>query len=184
MTAFSGGPQVQVWSLALRCLHWTLALSTIVSFATHEGGGRQHEWTGYVAWACTGLRVALGLVGPSAWRFAGFVRGARTTWAYARAVLAGTEARHLGHNPVGGWMVVLLLTDGLATGFTGWLYTTDRFWGLAWLEDLHGALGHAFIPLVVLHVAGVVFTSLRHRENLAGAMVHGRKRAAGPGDVG
>ena len=175
---------MQVWSAAVRCLHWTLAGSTIVSFATHEGGGRLHEWTGYLAWACAALRVIMGFAGPARWRFCNFVRGARATLAYARAVAAGTEVRHLGHNPLGGWMVVLLLADGLATGFTGWLYTTDRFWGLAWLEELHGALGHAFIPLVGLHVAGVVFTSVRHRENLVGAMVHGRKRVAGPGDVG
>lgn len=53
---------------------------------------------------------------------------------------------------------------------------TDRFWGLQWLEELHGALGHLLTPLFVLHVAGVVFTSIRQKENLAAAMVHGRKR--------
>lgn len=175
--------QVPVWSVAVRCLHWTLALSTIVSFATHEGGGRLHEWTGYLALVCTAVRVMMGFAGPGRWRFSGFVRGARATSAYARAVAAGSEVRYLGHNPLGGWMVVLLLADGLATGFTGWLYTTDRFWGMAWLEGLHGALGHAFIPLVVLHVAGVVFTSRRHRENLVAAMLHGRKRAAAPDET-
>ena len=47
---------------------------------------------------------------------------------------------------------------------------------MEWLEELHGALGHLLLPLLALHVAGVVFTSLRQRENLVGAMWHGRKQ--------
>lgn len=172
-----------VWPVALRTLHWTLALSMIASFATHEGAGEWHEWTGYVALAAALLRVALGFVGGGYWRFSQFVRGAAKTLAYGRAVLQKREARYVGHNPLGGWMVVLLLTDAVATGVTGWLFTLDQFWGLAWLEELHGALGHALIPLLVLHVAGAIFTSRRHHENLVGAMLHGHKPVAEPGDI-
>jgi cytochrome b len=80
-------------------------------------------------------------------------------------------------------MVVALLTDAVATGFTGWLYTTDRFWGVEWVEELHGALGEALLPLLFLHIAGAVFTSYRHRENLIAAMLHGRKAAAEADDI-
>ena len=59
---------------------------------------------------------------------------------------------------------------------TGWLYTTDAYWGVEWAEKLHEALSDALVALVMLHVAGVVVTSLRQRENLAAAMLHGRKR--------
>ena len=173
----AGAPMRPVWSIGTRLLHWTLAISMIASFVTHEGGGRVHEWTGYVALAAAVLRVALGFLASGMWRFASFVRGARATAAYARAVWQHKEAHYLGHNPLGGWMVVALLADALLVGGSGWLYVTDRFWGVAWLEELHGALGHMLIPLLLLHVGGVVFTSIRQRENLAAAMVHGRKRA-------
>jgi len=173
----AAAPMHPVWSIGTRLLHWTLAISMIASFVTHEGGGRVHEWTGYVALAAAVLRVALGFGASGMWRFSSFVRGARATAAYARAVWQRREPHYLGHNPLGGWMVVALLADALAVGATGWLYVTDRFWGVAWLEELHGALGHVLIPLLMLHVGGVVFTSIRQRENLAAAMVHGRKRA-------
>ena len=173
---------VTVWSLGTRLLHWTLAGSMIASFVTHEGGGRIHEWTGYLALAAAVLRVALGFLGGGAWRFTDFVRGVRATADYAVAVWQRREAHYLGHNPLGGWMVVALLANALLTGFTGWLYVTDRFWGVEWVETLHGALGHVLIPLLLLHVAGVVFTSVRQRENLAAAMVHGRKREPSSAD--
>ena len=178
----AGAVSVPVWSRGLRLLHWTLAISMLASFATHEGGGWVHEWTGYLALAAAALRVQLGFVGPDRWRFSSFVCSPASTLAYARAVWQRQEPRFLGHNPLGGWMVLALLTDALATGVTGWLYTTDRFWGLAWLEALHGALGEALLPLLLLHVAGVIFTSWRQHENLVAAMLHGRKQAEKEGD--
>ena len=172
-----------VWGVPLRALHWTLAGSVIASFATHEGGGRAHEILGYVALAAAALRVALGLAGGPGWRFAGFVRGWRPTLAYARLVVARREPRHLGHNPLGGWMIVALLAATLAACLSGWLYTTDAYWGVEWVEALHGALGDALVPLFALHVAGVILASIRHRESLVGAMIHGRKPSVRPGDV-
>jgi cytochrome b len=166
------------WSPGVRLLHWALASSMVASFLTHEGGGRLHEWVGYAALATAVLRTALGFFAGGLWRFDSFVRGIRTTAAYGWAVLQRREQHYRGHNPLGAWMVVALLADALAAGATGALYVTDRFWGTAWLEGLHGVLGKFLVPLLLLHVGGVVFTSIRQRENLAASMVHGRKRAA------
>lgn len=172
-----------VWSVAVRLLHWTLAISMVTAFATHEGGGKLHEATGYVALAAASVRVLMGFVGSGYWRFSQFVQGMRRTLHYARDVWQHKERRYLGHNPLGGWMVLALLADAVATGVTGWLFTTDRFWGEEWLEKLHGALGDALPILLILHVTGAIFTSLRHKENLVASMLHGRKAAPGPDDV-
>ncbi|MGQ0430633.1 MAG: cytochrome b/b6 domain-containing protein [Gammaproteobacteria bacterium] len=94
----------------------------------------------------------------------------------ARAVFAGREERFIGHNPLGGWMVVVLLSMVLLMGVTGWLYTTDRSWGVPWVEELHSTLSDVLFLFIALHILSVVFTSIRHRENLVAAMVRGRKR--------
>jgi cytochrome b len=41
-------------------------------------------------------------------------------------VLRHCEPRFIGHNPLGGYMMVLLLIIVAMTGASGWLYTTDR----------------------------------------------------------
>jgi len=173
-----------VWPRWLRLGHWLLAGSVILAFATHEGNETVHEALGYVALAAAALRLVMGFLTrwPQA-RFDHFVRAPAATLAYARQVLAGRAPRFVGHNPLGGWMMVALLANALACGVTGWLFTTDRFYGEEWLEELHGLLGNAFLPLLALHVAGAIHASRQHRENLVAAMLHGRKRPAAPGDV-
>jgi cytochrome b len=73
------------------------------------------------------------------------------------------------------------LRGGLA--ITGWLYTTDALWGDEMIEEVHRALAWALLALVVLRVAGVIFTSLRHRENLIPSMFNGIKRAPRDTDI-
>jgi cytochrome b len=171
------GRTIPVWDAAVRALHWSLVLTVAAAWLTRHSPGRWHEWLGYATLAIVAARMAWGFIGAGHARFANFVRPASATVAYARDVLAHRDARYLGHNPLGGWMVVALLSMVVLVGFTGWLYTTDRFWGVPWVEELHETLSDALFAFVALHIAGVVFTSVRHRENLVAAMLHGRKRA-------
>jgi len=174
---------VRVWDWLVRIGHWTLVASVVVAWFTRHGGGWVHERAGYAAIAVVLVRLARGLIGSSHARFASFVRAPAFALRYAQLVTAGREPRYLGHNPLGGWMIVALLTCALAAAASGWLYTTDRFWGVEWVEELHEGLSNLLFALAGVHIAGVVFASWRHRENLVAAMWHGRKRAAAPDDV-
>ena len=78
-------------------------------------------------------------------------------------------------------MIVVLLVAITGTAVSGWLLTTDAFWGSPVLQHVHSLLAHGVVALVVVHLAGVSLASLRHHENLARAMVVGVKRAAPPG---
>jgi cytochrome b len=51
------------------------------------------------------------------------------------------------------------------------------------MQKLHDLLGNGLLLLVLGHLAGVAVASLRHRENLVGSMITGRKRPPAPGDV-
>lgn len=167
---------IPVWDVLVRILHWSLVLTVATAWLTRHSPGRWHEWLGYATLAIVAVRTIWGFAGSGYARFADFVQPAAVTFSYARDVVAGREARFIGHNPLGGWMVVMLLSMVVLVGVTGWLYTTDRYWGVEWVEELHETLSNILFLFVALHIVGVVFTSVRHRENLPAAMLHGRKR--------
>ncbi len=176
---------MKVWDTLVRLLHWSLIAAVATAWLSTLGWGFvwAHEPAGYVALGIMVARVAWGFFGSDYARFVQFVRSPRTTWHYGVLLRSRREPRYIGHNPLGGWMILALLACVAALGVTGWMYTTDAFWGEAWLDNLHQALAWLLLGLALLHVAGVVFTSLRHRENLIFAMFSGHKRPPGPHDV-
>lgn len=157
-------------------MHWGLATAIVIAWFSGEEELTRHEWAGYAALFMVASRTAWGFIGTPYARFSQFVRAPGAVRDYAAAVGRNAEARYLGHNPLGGWMIVVLLTMVTGVGITGWMSTLDAFWGFAWLEWTHRVLAWSLVSLVVLHIAGVVFSSLRHRENLVAAMLTGRKR--------
>jgi cytochrome b len=171
---------VKVWDPFVRVAHWTLVSCVIVAWFTRES---VHEALGYAALAVIAWRIVWGFAGSRYARFSQFIRSPSETFVYARAVTAGREPRYLGHNPLGGWMILALLIAVAVTALSGWLSVTERYWGVAWVQELHAASANVLATLAFLHVGGVVYTSIHPRENLARAMVTGRTAPPRPGDV-
>jgi cytochrome b len=174
---------IRVWDPFVRAFHWALAASFAVAWISSENWDGLHEAVGYAAGALVALRVAWGFFGPRYARFAEFVRPLQTVIDYLRAIRRGSERRYIGHNPAGGAMILVLLAAMAATAISGWLLTTDAFWGSTVMQRGHSLLAHGVLLLVLLHLGGVALASVRHRENLVRAMIVGAKRVAGPGDV-
>lgn len=184
--AGAGAATVRVWDPFVRLFHWTLVGGIALAWLTSEEAESWHEPIGWFVLALVGSRLLWGLVGPRHARFADFLRGPRTVAGYAGDALHGRAPRHLGHNPLGGWMIVALLATIVATGLTGWLMGGGLGFGddaLDALEEVHEALAGGLLGLVALHVAGVVWSGWQHGENLVRAMLTGRKRAPADGDV-
>lgn len=166
---------VKIWSLPLRVFHWALAASIATAWLTQDGPGSLHDGSGYMALGLIGFRLGWSVFGKMEERLTQFIHGWTATLEYTRMVLSRTEPRYLGHNPLGGWMIVALLIVASFTSLSGWLYVTDHFWGVSWVVELHAFLANILWGLVLLHVAGVIFTSHRQGENLISAMIQGRK---------
>ena len=177
------GATVRVWDPLVRIFHWSLAASFAVAWITADEWDSLHEWAGYAAAALIAFRLAWGLAGPKYARFSQFVRAPSEVLGYLKATLRGDEPRYLGHNPAGGLMIAGLLAGLAGTALTGWMTTLDTFWGVEWVEETHETLATLLLVMVGLHVAGAIFASIRHGENLVRAMVTGRKRAPDPMDI-
>ncbi|MCA8869786.1 MAG: cytochrome b/b6 domain-containing protein [Rhodobacteraceae bacterium] len=199
--------KARIWDPWIRAFHWGLVAAFAIVWLTADEVQKVHEIAGYIIAGLIAFRLIWGLVGSRYARFSQFLRGPKATLSYCRDMALGRERRYLGHNPAGAVMIVALLFTLAATALTGWLIEepdrTARLPELVQivpparadeaghhdhkkndtLEDVHEVLANLLLMLVALHVAGVILASVRHRENLARAMVTGKKRAAEAGDI-
>ena len=174
--------RVRVWDPVVRATHWGIVVAFPVAYMTHGGYLFAHPVSGYALLALLAVRIAWGFAGPGTARFAHFVTGPRRLLAYVGQVVRGREPRHLGHNPAGAAMIVLLLALLAAVSLTGLVLDTPGWRDHRDLKALHDALADAIVVCVIVHLCGVAYSSWRHRENLVGAMITGFKRR-GNGDA-
>ena len=167
---------VKVWDLFVRMFHWSLVAMFGVAYATGDEIERVHIAAGYAITGLIALRIAWGILGPHHARLSSFVRTPREVFIYLRDAALLKAPRYIGHNPAGGAMILALLVMLAGTCITGYMMTTDAYWGSKWLEHVHEALANLTVVLIVFHVLGVLFASFKHRENLVKAMITGRKR--------
>jgi cytochrome b len=167
--------RICVWSVFTRIFHWSLVAAFLTSYLGNDDF-TIHNTAGYVVLGLVILRVPWGFVGPSSDRFVAFVRGPSTVGRYLASLVRGRPERYLGHNPAGAVMIVALLAMLFVVTISGFLMTTDRYWGNAVVEDVHYYSSDVVLILIGFHVLGVLVSSILHRENLILAMITGRKR--------
>jgi cytochrome b len=183
----SGGRKVRIWDLPVRLVHWAIVLIVPAMWATHEYERMDlHILLGQILLGLILFRLIWGLMGSSTARFSGFVRGPRAVARY----LAGRGGPVFGHNPLGGWSVLLMLLvlvtqiglglfaideDSLNEGPLSHLvsYETARI-----LAHRHETVFTILLALIAVHIAAILYYRLFKRDDLITPMVTGR-RAAG-----
>ena len=163
--------KILVWDWPVRLGHWLMVGGFIVAWLTSESETFRllHVISGATVLAVATFRLPWGFIGSRYARFVDFVRGPRAVKDYAAGLLKLEPAHHVGHNPAGGWAIVL----GILTGLSGWANYNEI--GGDFLEELHEGLAVTMLTVVFIHIAGVLSGSLMHGENLVRAMLNGRK---------
>ncbi len=180
---------ILVWDLPTRLFHWLLVALVLASFVTGKIGVtwmQYHKWSGYCVLGLLIFRLAWGFVGGRHACFSAFVSGPVAVLRYWRTLLRKDAPRHLGHNPLGGWSVLAMLTALLVQAATG-LFANDDiftegplyFWVSKatsdWLTHIHKLNQGAILVLVSVHVTAVLFYLIIKHENLIQAMFTGYK---------
>lgn len=173
----SPSARVRVWDLPLRVFHWSMAVAFFGAWFTSEDGPRLlHLLFGYSLGALVVFRLVWGLIGTRHARFTDFVAGPRKVLDYLRDLTKGRSPHPVGHNPLGAIAIVLMLSFGIGMAVTGWSMASVQ--GDESLKELHELIANLFMAMVVLHVLGVIVSSVLHRDNLIRAMVTGSKPVA------
>jgi cytochrome b len=181
-----------VWDLPLRAFHWLFAASILASWATAKAGFTWMQWhirLGYWMMGLIIFRVVWGVIGPRHARFTSFLKGPGAVWRYVRGFTGlGEAVESVGHNPLGGLMVILmLLLVAFQTG-TGLFTTDDISWSGPFNAAVSGSTGHLLTSLhhlnfnfiwaaIALHVGAIAYYAFIKRQNLVPAMLHGWKPA-------
>lgn len=164
-----------VWDPLVRVFHWSLVVGFTANAFFTDDDSALHEIVGYSVVVLIALRIVWGFVGTRYARFASFPPSARDAVDQLSDMASGRTRVHLGHTPLGALMIYNLLLSILAIGATGFMMTTDAFWGIEWVEDLHETLVLWAEFSIVAHVAAVLWESHRTGVNLPRAMVSGIK---------
>ncbi len=182
-----------VWDLPLRAFHWLFAASILASWATAEAGFNWMQWHIRLGKWMIGLlsfRILWGFVGPRHARFTSFLAGPRAMWRYAKGLTGAGEPVHtVGHNPLGGVMVIIMLLLVAFQVSTGLFATDDIAWTGPYYPSVSSATAHELTSLhhanfnliwaaIALHVGAIAYYTFIKRQSLVPAMVTGWKPAA------
>lgn len=166
---------IKVWDPAVRLFHWSLVIAFTANALILDDDSKLHQYVGYVVVGLVAFRVLWGFVGSRYARFNSFPPSVAGATEQLSDMATGRTKIHVGHTPLGALMIYNLLATLAIIGASGYLMTTDMFWGVEWPEEIH-ELSVAWAEFsVVLHIAAVLFESRRTKVNLPRAMMTGVK---------
>lgn len=171
-----------LWDLPTRLFHWGLVICIPLAWWSAENENYElHEWTGYTVLVLVVSRILWGLVGSRHSRFGDFLVGPAAVVAYLRHGTCDSA----GHNPLGGWSVVVLLSLVLTQAVSGLFNTDDILYNgpfyyaasdatLGVMGTLHELAFDGLLVMVALHILAVLYHQFVRGEKLVPAMVRGR----------
>ena len=170
---------MKVWDISTRLYHWLQAVLFVLLVVTGNTGDGPHVDLGIALAVLVLWRIVWGFWGSETNRFYQFVR---TPVATIRYILGKVKAG-VGHNPAGGWMVLVMLLALLAqcvSGFAMAGFLDNLPYAEEWLtDDLFDVLENVHVygvdvlqVLVGLHVLAIIIYKLRGKP-LVKAMVTG-----------
>ncbi|KXF81588.1 cytochrome b/b6 domain-containing protein [Enterovibrio coralii] len=170
---------MKIWDLPTRLYHWLQALLFTLLAASGFSGNGPHELLGIGLAVLVAWRIAWGVAGSDTSRFKKFIRSPKTVIRY----LKGNQPHDgVGHNPAGGWMVVLLLSllvtqcfigMSLAGFFDPLISDNSILYDFDLLVTLHVWLAYLLVASVVLHVGAIAVYKMKGKS-LVKAMLTGK----------
>jgi cytochrome b len=192
----TAGSKVRAWDWPTRAFHWLLVFGIVSAWASFRYADKisdptliWHRWNGYFILVLIVFRLIWGFVGSSTSRFGAFVTWPWTAVHYALDLVRGRKRAFLGHNPLGGWMILILLTAVTVQGTLG-LFSLEHNEMVAGplkrlvahetseaITKLHVKGINVIFALVAVHITANILYGLIKKDPLITGIVTGRKPA-------
>ena len=178
---------ILVWDLPIRLFHWLTVALVAAAYATWRMNWMDwHAYAGDALLTLVLFRLAWGIIGSDTARFISFLASPRAAFRHLTHILRRETDEQAGHNPAGGWMVMLMLGLLLGQTLTGIIDNNDvadagpltdilPAWLSNLIDDLHAWLWNALLAAIALHVLAIALYAVAKRQNLVRAMLTGRK---------
>jgi cytochrome b len=178
---------VVVWDAPTRLFHWLVAALVAGAYATWRLNWM--VWHGRIGDALLALllfRLLWGFFGSDTARFSRFVASPRAVAQHLKFALLREPDRQIGHNPAGGWMVLLLLFMLLGETLTG-IYVANDIADVGpftevvpapvanAIEASHALVWDALLAAILLHVLAIFAYAAAKGQNLLRPMITGTK---------
>jgi cytochrome b len=179
---------MRVWDLPTRLFHWLIVVLIPASYATMKLGLMDlHMTLGCAMLALLLFRWVWGLIGSDTARFARFLGSPAAALRHLRRLGTREPDTQIGHNPAGGWMVLLMLLL-LSVQVGAGLCANDgginegplaKYVGQTWSDRL--SLVHAInfkliAAAIALHLLAIIVYTYVKRQHLVRPMLTGKKR--------
>lgn len=167
-----------VYDLPMRLFHWLFASLFIAAFwiaktvDDESATFAYHMLAGLLLGFTVLLRILWGFIGTKHSRFSSFALRPKDLISYFTTMLSGEKRKWAGHNPASSWATLAMFGFALALGVTGYLMSSGQ---KETFEDVHELLANGFLIVTLMHVAGVILHSIRHRDRIAVSMISGMK---------
>ena len=178
--------RIVVWDAATRLFHWLVALLVLAAYVTYRLNWIfMHVLAGEAVLALVLFRILWGFLGSETTRFASFMAPPGVALAYLAGIFRRQSPPRVGHNPAGGWMIVLLLALLVGETLTGILDNNDVASvgplsaalsepGMNVVTTLHRVLWDALVVAIAIHLVAVLFYAVVLRQDLLLPMITGR----------
>jgi cytochrome b len=178
---------VLVWDIFIRAFHWLIVALVAAAYATWRLNWMVwHGWVGDAVLALLLFRLSWGVFGGETARFSRFLTSPRTVLQHLKHSLQREPDHQVGHNPVGGWMVLILLALLLVETLTGLYIANDiadegpmtemaPAWVANAIESSHAIVWDALLAAIVLHVLAIAGFVAIKGQNLLRPMITGTK---------
>lgn len=167
-----------IYDIPTRLFHWLFAGLFVAAFLIAKTVDDEspvfsyHMLAGLLLAFIVLLRIAWGFIGTKHSRFASFALHPKDVVTYFTGILSGDKRKWAGHNPASSWATLVMLALTLGLGTTGYLMANGQ---KETFEDIHELFANGFLVVVLMHIAGVILHTLRHRDGIALAMIDGAK---------